>query len=183
MNHDAQRHRLIQILQGAFSGELAAGFAYRGHWKSVKNETERAAIRKIEMEEWVHRKRVGEMLASLSARPQRLREAKMWLIGRTIGAACHMIGWFFPMYFAGRLESGNVIEYETAASHAAAQGLGDFEADLLLMAGVEKEHELFFLSVVTGHRLLPLASSLFDWGKPAFSERTIPTESASSEAD
>jgi hypothetical protein len=183
MNHDAQRHRLIQILQGAFSGELAAGFAYRGHWKSVKNETERAAIRKIEMEEWVHRKRVGEMLASLSARPQRLREAKMWLIGGTIGAVCHVIGWFFPMYFAGRLESGNVIEYETAASHAAALGLPDFEADLLLMAGVEKEHELFFLSVVTGHRLLPLASSFFDWGKPAFSERTIPTESASSEAD
>src|SRR5438445_8590663 len=118
MNQDAHRHRLIQMLQGAFSGELAAGWAYRGHWKSVKNENERASIRKIELEEWFHRKCVGKMLASLSARPRRLREAKMWLIGRTIGAACHLIGWFLPMYFAGRLESGNVIEYETADLHA-----------------------------------------------------------------
>jgi hypothetical protein len=182
MTQEAHRRHLIDLLQGAYSGELAAGFAYRGHWKSLKNESERAAIRKIEMEEWIHRKRVGEMLLSLSARPQRLREAKMWLIGRTIGAACHAIGWFFPMYFAGRLESGNVIEYETAASIAAALGLGKFEADLLVMAGVEKEHERFFLSVVTGHRLLPLVSSFFDWGRPAISERALPTERASSEA-
>jgi demethoxyubiquinone hydroxylase (CLK1/Coq7/Cat5 family) len=182
MNQEADRHHLIHLLQGAYSGELAAGLAYRGHWKSVKNENERAAIRKIELEEWIHRKRVGEMLASLSTRPQRLREAKLWLIGRTIGAACHVIGRFFPMYFAGRLESGNVIEYETAASHAAAFDLKEFEADLLMMAGVEKEHELFFLSVVTGHRLLPLVSSFFDWGKPALSEQALPTETASSEA-
>jgi len=182
MYQEAHRHHLIRLLQGAYSGELAAGFAYRGHWKSVKNENERAAIQKIEREEWIHRKRVGEMLASLSARPQKLREAKMWLIGRTIGAACHIIGWFLPMYFAGRLESGNVIEYESAASHATALGLAEFEAELLVMAGVEREHELFFLSVVTGHRLLPLVSSFFDWGKPAISKRILPTESVSSEA-
>jgi demethoxyubiquinone hydroxylase (CLK1/Coq7/Cat5 family) len=182
MNQEAHRHHLIHLLQGAYSGELAAGFAYRGHWKSVKNESERAAIQKIELEEWIHRKRVGEMLAGLGARPKNLREAKMWVTGRTIGAACHVIGWFLPMYFAGRLESGNVIEYETAASLAAALGLAEFEADLLVMAGVEKEHELFFLSVVTSNRLLPLVSSFFDWGKPAISQRPLPTESASSEA-
>ena len=38
------------------------------------------------------------------------------------------------------------------------------------MARVEKEHELFFLSVVTGHRLLPLMCSLFKWGLPAPAE-------------
>src|SRR6266404_5199271 len=182
MNQEAHRHHLIHLLQGAYSGELAAGLAYRGHWKSVKNENERASIRSIELEEWLHRKRVGAMLASLSARPRRLREGKMWLIGRTIGAACHLIGWFLPMYFAGRLESGNVIEYETAASHAAALDLPEFEADLLMMAGVEKEHEVFFLSVVTGHRLLSLVSWFFDWGTPAISEQALPTETASSEA-
>lgn len=162
MNHD--REHLIRILQGAYSGELAAGFAYRGHWKSVKRQSERAAIQKIEREEWVHRERVGEMLVSLAARPLRFREVKLWIIGRSIGLACHLIGWFLPMYFAGRLESGNVLEYEEAAHHAAALGLSEFEADLRVMSRVEKEHEDFFLGVIAGHRLLPLMHSIFKWG-------------------
>lgn len=166
MNHESDRERLIQILRGAYSGELAAGFAYRGHWKSLKNADERAAVQKIEREEWVHRQRVGEMLAGLGAAPQKLREAKLWMIGRTIGAACHVIGWFLPMYFAGRLESGNVVEYEDAAAHARALGLKEFETDLLAMASVEKQHELFFLSVINGHRLLPLMQAKFKWGQP-----------------
>ena len=182
MDQQGHRHHLIHILQGAYSGELAAGFAYRGHWKSVKNAHERAAIQKIEREEWVHRKRVGEMLVSLDSAPQKFREAKLWVIGRTIGLACHLIGWFLPMYFAGRLESGNVIEYQVAASHAAELGLREFEADLLVMARVEKEHELFFLSVITGHRLLPIVSVVFGWGvieQPS----TETVSEASSEAD
>ena len=182
MDHEDHRPCLIHILQGAYSGELAAGFAYRGHWKSVKNADERAAIQKIEREEWVHRKRVGEMLASLDSAPRKFREAKLWLIGRSIGLSCHLIGWFLPMYFAGRLESGNVIEYQVAASHAAALGLKEFEADLLVMARVEKEHELFFLNVITGHRLLPIVSGVFGWG--TLNEPSAePVSEATSEAD
>jgi demethoxyubiquinone hydroxylase (CLK1/Coq7/Cat5 family) len=162
---DRDRQELVRILQGAYSGELAAGLAYRGHWKSVKRADERAAIQKIEREEAVHRQRVGEILASLCARPLKFREAKMWMIGRTIGLSCHALGRFLPMYFAGRLESGNVVEYEDAASHARALGLTACEADLLVMARVEKEHEMFFLSTVTGHRLLPLVRAIFKWGE------------------
>jgi Ubiquinone biosynthesis protein COQ7 len=161
---DRVREDLVRILQGAYSGELAAGLAYRGHWKSVSRPEERAAIQKIEREEAVHRKRVGEILASLGARPLKFREAKMWMIGRAIGLSCHALGRFLPMYFAGRLESGNVVEYEDAASHARALGLGEFETDLLVMARVEKEHELFFMSMVAGHRLLPLMQAAFKWG-------------------
>jgi len=164
MDHQGEREKLIRILQGAYSGELAAGFAYRGHWKSAKNPVERIAIQKIEREEWVHRHRVGEMLASLDAQPLKRREAKLWIIGRGIGIACHLIGWFLPMYFAGRLESGNVLEYEEAAGYAAALGLDEFEADLLVMSRVEKEHEDFFLEVIAGHRLLPLMNAIFKWG-------------------
>jgi hypothetical protein len=162
---DRDRWELIRILQGAYSGELAAGLAYRGHWKSVSCADERTAIQKIEREEAVHRQRVGEMLDTLGAGPLKLREARMWVIGRTIGLSCHALGRFLPMYFAGRLESGNVIEYEVAASHAHALGLGTFQADLLVMARVEKEHELFFLSMVAGHRLLPLMQGIFGWGR------------------
>jgi demethoxyubiquinone hydroxylase (CLK1/Coq7/Cat5 family) len=182
MDREDHRTHLINILQGAYSGELAAGFAYRGHWKSVKNADERAAIQRIEQEEWVHRKRVGEMLASFGSAPRRFLEAKLWVIGRTIGLACHLIGWFLPMYFAGRLESGNVIEYQVAASHAVALGLKQYEADLLVMAQVEKEHELFFLNVVAGHRLLPPVSSVFGWGRLEQST-TEPVSKAASEAD
>lgn len=164
MDREAHKLDLIRILQGAYSGELAAGFAYRGHWKSVKDARERVAIQKIEQEEWTHRERVGEMLASLGAAPAKLREAKLWVIGRSIGIACHLIGWFLPMYFAGRLESGNVLEYQEAARHAAALGLCEFEADLLVMSKVEREHELFFLEMVAGHRLLPFMHSIFKWG-------------------
>jgi hypothetical protein len=179
---DREALQLIHILQGAYSGELAAGFAYRGHWQSVTNPDERAAIQKIEQEEWVHRKRVGEMLSSLGASPCKLREAKLWLIGRSIGLACHFTGWFLPMYFAGRLESGNVIEYEVAAAHASGLGLVEFESDLLVMARVEKEHELYFLNLITGHRLLPLVSGILGWGKIEHSAAKQVSE-ASSEAD
>lgn len=182
MDHESHRRHLIQILKSAYSGELAAAFAYRGHWKSVKHSGERASIQKIEREEWNHRERVGEMLASLSAEPGRLREMKLWVIGRTIGLSCHVLGRFLPMYFAGRLESGNVVEYQIAASHAAALGLKEYEADLMLMAGVEREHELFFLSVVARHRLLPLISAMFGWATGAEAEQISPARNGSSEA-
>ena len=182
MDHHGHRRHLIHILQGAYSGELAAGFAYRGHWKSVRNTDERAAIQKIEQEEWVHRERVGEMLSKLGGAPRRFREAKLWVIGRTIGLACHLIGWFLPMYFAGRLESGNVIEYRVAASHAGALGLKEFEADLLVMAQVEREHEQFFLNVIAGHRLLSIVSGVFGWG--GIEQPPVePVSEAASEAD
>jgi demethoxyubiquinone hydroxylase (CLK1/Coq7/Cat5 family) len=161
---DRDRRELIRILQGAYSGELAAGLAYRGHGKSVSSANERTAIQRIEREEAVHRQRVGEMLASLGSAPRKLREVGMWMIGRTIGLSCHALGRFLPMYFAGRLESGNVVEYEDAAALAAALSLSEFEAELLVMARVEKEHELFFLSMAAGHRLLPLMQRIFGWG-------------------
>jgi len=182
MDPEGHRRHLVQILQSACSGELAAGFAYRGHWKSLKNVDERAAIQKIENEEWVHRNRVGEMLTIIDASPLKYREAKFWLIGKTIGLACHVIGWFLPMYFAGRLESGNVVEYETAAFHAASLGLKEFEADLLVMAEVEKEHELFFLNAVASHRLLPLVSSFFGWGQAVVTPQPKASETPSTEA-
>ena len=166
MTEPSHRKLLIGILRGAYSGELAAGYAYRGHWKSVSRQIEREGIRKIENDEWVHRKRVGEMLETLGSGPSTPREVRMWLTGRTIGALCHVIGWFMPMYFAGRLESRNVEEYEEAALHAAALELKQFESELRIMRSVEREHELFFLNAVAGHRLLPLVQPIFKWGAP-----------------
>jgi rubrerythrin len=164
MEKASHQASLIRILRAAYSGEMAAACAYRGHWKSVSNTGERKRIRRIEMEEWVHRRRVGVMLESLGSKPSRLREARMLMIGCTIAVSCHLIGWFLPMYFAGRIESRNVQEYLDAAFHAGALGLKDFESELLVMARVEKKHEKFFMNIIIGHRLLPITQKFFHWG-------------------
>jgi len=44
------RRALVRILQLAYSGERAAGYAYRGHWRSVASPEEAARIQKIEAE-------------------------------------------------------------------------------------------------------------------------------------
>jgi demethoxyubiquinone hydroxylase (CLK1/Coq7/Cat5 family) len=161
-------HRLLgELLQKAYSGELAAAFAYRGHWKSLKHEAEITRIQQIEEEEWIHRRNIRRMLWFLDFCPSRIRELKSWIVGRCIGLGCHILGWFWPMYFAGRLESANTKEYEKAASYARDLGLLEFETELLNMSAVEKEHELYFLGVVSAHRLLPFAARTFKWGQTA----------------
>lgn len=157
------RANLIRILQNAYSGEVAAAYAYRGHWRSLKESPERTRIKQIEEEEWDHRRRVGEWLEKLEAAPRKTREKVFWTIGRTLGLTCHISGWFMPMYFAGRLESQNSAEYEEAAEFANQLEMHECVADLLDMARVELEHEEYFRSVVTGHRLLPVMKRVFGW--------------------
>lgn len=156
-NHS--REKLIALLQLAYSGELAAAYAYRGHWHSVSSKDESDSIRGIEDDEWRHRKLVGEMLASLGAGPNKRREIRASIIGRTLGLLCHVTGWLAPMYGAGKLESRNVKEYETAARYARDCGCVELIDCLLEMAEVEWDHELYFRSRVLSHALgrrLPL---------------------------
>ena len=94
------RQKLIALLQLAYSGELAAAYAYRGHWHSVRNADEKIAIQNIENDEWRHRKLVGEMLDSLESGPSRRRETRAHMIGRTLGILCHVTGWLAAMYGA-----------------------------------------------------------------------------------
>jgi len=157
------REQLVKLLRLAFSGELAAGFAYRGHAASVADPYERRRIRTIEDEEWHHRRLVGEMLASLGSRPSRWRELRSWLIGRTLGLACHVCGWFAPMYGAGRLERGNIREYEAAARLARDARLAELSGCLLDMAEVEWEHEQYFRAKAAKH---PWARLVRLWPAP-----------------
>ena len=157
------RENLIHILQNAYSGEVAAAFAYRGHWRSLRSSVEKERIKQIEAEEWDHRRRVGEWLEKLDAGPRRAREKVFWTIGKFLGLSCFISGWFMPMYFAGRLESGNSVEYEDAAKFAEELGMNECKGDLLDMARVEVEHEIFFRETVTGHWLLPTMRRLFGW--------------------
>lgn len=144
----------------SFSSRMPASLgrrdAYRGHWKSCRDSAEREQIRKIEEDEWHHRRLVRNLLTQLNAHPRLLREIRFFLIGRTLGVACRFLGWFIPMYAAGRLESHNVREYEDAADYALACGHPEMLDCLLTMAEVEWDHEKYFRGNDRGSSLAPL---------------------------
>lgn len=147
------------LLQLAYSGERAAAYAYNGHWRSSSKAEERRQIRLIEEEELEHRSAVGEMMTELGITPSTHREWRATIVGRTLGALCHVSGWLAPMYGAGKLECRNVREYETAARHARDCGHDDWVDSLLTMAEVEWDHEHYFRGQVLSHWLgkrLPL---------------------------
>lgn len=153
----------MRTLQDSHAGEKAAGYAYRGHWRSLPAGVARERIQRIEAEEWHHRDVVRVWLSRLGESPRPGRERAMGIIGRVFGAVCFLPGRFFPMYFAGRLEAQNVGEYVRAAEAARALGLGDCAADMDEMTRVEQEHEDFFSDEVREHRLLRATSLLFRW--------------------
>ena len=163
---DAIRADLIRILQNAHAGELAAAYAYRGHWRSLRRAAERAEVARIESAEWHHRNEVFEHLCSLGAAPRPRRELLMGTIGGFFGFLCLVGGWFAPMYAAGRLEAINTVEYETARDAARALGLDDLVAALDDMIVEEVRHEVWFGDRCRGHWLLPVASALFTWRPP-----------------
>ena len=103
------------------------------------------------------------MLRNLDANPNSFREIRALIIGRGLGLLCYVTGWLAPMYGAGRLESRNIVEYETAAKYARDCGREDFVNCLLTMAEVEWEHENYFRSRVLLH---PLGRRLRLWPVP-----------------
>ena len=158
------RANLIRILQNAHAGELAAAYAYRGHWRSLRESPERIEIIKIEDEEWQHRRCIDGWLDHLGVKPRSIRERVFWTIGRVLGFSCFVSGWFMPMYFAGRLESQNVQEYVEAAKFARELGMDECTEQLMEMSATEQRHEYFFKAVVQGHSLLPVMRKFFRWG-------------------
>ena len=162
------RDALVDILRHAYSGERAAALAYAGHWRSLRPGEDRVRIQEIEREEWHHRDLVGEMLAGLGAQPSAGRERRARVVGTILSALCRVTGWLAPMYAAGRLESGNIREYEHAAILASACGRGDLVGCLLDMAAVEWEHESYFRARVETH---PLARWIPRWPAPPPKER------------
>ncbi len=158
------RRRLAQVLRGAHAGERAAAFAYAGHALLLRRTPRAVEVRAIADEEWDHRRRVRAILTTLAVRPQPLREAALAIIGAVIAVSCQCIGAFLSDYFAGRLEHGNVHEYDEAADCARTLGMHAEAADLGRMARVEEEHERYFLGRCQGCRLLPVMRRLWNWG-------------------
>lgn len=158
---------LIRLLQLAHAAERAAAMAYRGHAASTRDPDERAAIRAIERDEWIHRRLVGQWLTALGAKPAARYEIRFVLIGAVIALACFVIGPFLATYFAGRLEGDNVHEYHTIAAAAVAAGHPELVAGARHMANVEAEHEAVLLAMVARHPALAWFRRRFNWPQPA----------------
>ncbi len=155
---------LIDLLKKAYSAEKAAAFAYQGHAASVKSKEEKLAIKQIEVDEWNHRKEVLQIMDQYNIKISRYYELRFHVIGRIISMSCHVIGWFMPFYFAGRLESGNVCEYFRIKQYFNALGITKHDRILYEMGIKEKEHEVYFLEQIKTNKRMPLFEKLFAWG-------------------
>ncbi|MFM8287854.1 MAG: ferritin-like domain-containing protein [Planctomycetaceae bacterium] len=156
--------RLVRLLKLAYSAERAAALAYIGHANSVRDPVAKAAIRQIELDEWRHRETVLGLMNQYGIAPSRYFEIQFFLIGRVLSLSCHLIGWFMPYYFAGRLESGNVCEYFIMQRYFHELGITAHDEVLQEMGIKEKEHEVYFQESLKNSRLLPLFERIFGWG-------------------
>ncbi len=149
----------------AYSAEKAAAFAYIGHAASVKDADEKKMIHQIEMDEWEHREEVLKIMQQYDVPISRYYEIRFHIIGRIISFSCHIIGWFMPYYFAGRLESGNVCEYFVMMRYFNELDITEHDEVLYEMGIKEKEHEVYFQKSLEGNPLLPYFERIFGWGQ------------------
>lgn len=155
---------LVDLIQMAYSAEKAAAFAYQGHAGSVRDAAAKKAIHQIELDEWNHRKELADMMQLYGIQPSIWYEIKFHIIGKVIAGSCYLIGWFMPIYFAGRLESGNVCEYFRMKQYFNSLGIAQHDAVLYAMGIKEKEHEVYFLERIKNSKLLPFFEKVFSWG-------------------
>jgi len=155
---------LIDLLRKAYSAEKAAAFAYQGHAGSLKTEIQKKAVRQIEIDEWLHRKQVLQMMDKYEISVSKKYEIRFHIIGKIISTSCYVIGRFMPFYFAGRLESGNVCEYFRMMRYFHELGINDHDEILYEMGMKEKEHEVYFLEQIRTDKFRPYFEKLFAWG-------------------
>lgn len=175
--------QLVKLLQMAYSAEKAAAFAYIVHARSVRNPDQKRAIEQIENDEWHHREVVYAIMQQYGIQPSRVNEFKYHIIGKLLALGCHVIGWFMPYFFAGRLESGNVCEYFVMMRYFNELGITAHDRDLYEMGIKEKEHEVYFQKTLETNPLLPWFEWIFGWGTGHSSndvdlEHTLPVEAS-----
>lgn len=142
--------KLIRMLQSAHAGELAAFYAYEGHWKSLKSDSEREAIKKIQREEMEHIKLTEVFLEGLRAKPSPIKDYIFTKIGKTIGFLCHWTGWTLPMKVAGLMEKIGAYSYKNIAKEAWASKNHQIVKTLNRMQTVEIQHEDYFNGLLRG---------------------------------
>lgn len=143
---------LKSSLQFAHAAEIAAHYAYVGHWKSIPdhfvNLPVKIEIQKIALDEIKHVYALEVMLDMVGAKPSKVKDFIGLCVGKTIGFACHIFGWNIPMKIAALMEKiGTASYYEIADLAVKETGNMDIYNQLLDMAANEEEHEKYFKEV------------------------------------
>jgi len=136
---------LVRLLQNAHSGEIAAFHAYEGHWRSVRDTSERIAIQLIQLDELRHRIEIYKFLTILAARPNKYQDFLFFLIGKFLSGLCYCTGWLAPMWGALLIEQLGVVNYAELSIEANKEGFPTMAERLLDMGQKEREHEQYFL--------------------------------------
>lgn len=139
---------LIKMLRKAHSGELAAYYAYKGHWQSVSDPLQRKKIQKIQEEELEHRKIVYNMLKRLGSKPSFTRDTTFVVCGHVLGFLCKYTGWFLPMKVALLIEEIGVVSYWDMLDCSLMEGHPELTMTFLAMARTEEEHKKYFLGLL-----------------------------------
>jgi demethoxyubiquinone hydroxylase (CLK1/Coq7/Cat5 family) len=124
--------------------EVGAWNAYQGHWQSLKDEDEVAAIRFIQQEELGHQINVEYCLEDLGSARSPTIDFIFRMIGKFMGLLCKFMGHRLPMMGAGMIETLGVMNYNIVANEARKQGQERMAQLLDEMAETEREHKLFF---------------------------------------
>lgn len=138
---------LVFHLKVAYSTEIGASTAYRGHAAATREPEVRAEIRRVLDDELHHRAAVGALLDELGARPWWWLELAFRLVGTVIGAGCHVWGGWASCFGAAQFELGGAGDYRRAARAAHAAGRADLVPRLERYKAQEEDHRRFFLSL------------------------------------
>ncbi|MCO4744304.1 MAG: demethoxyubiquinone hydroxylase family protein [Proteobacteria bacterium] len=134
-------------LKVAYSTEIGASTAYRGHSAATSDPDVAAHIAFIETEELRHRARVGEMMEALDARPFIVLEWLFLAIGTVVGLGCYVWGEWASAFGAAQFEVGGVGDYRRAAKAARRVDREDLAVELDAMEQDEADHRAFFLAL------------------------------------
>ena len=138
--------KLAKLLRQAHAIEIGAYNAYEGHWRNIKpiDRYERGRVKWIQVEELLHKEMLERMLREVNSKPSWAQDALLWIIGKSISAACYVMGYKAAMWGAKIMEKMGGLCYKQLAATARDEGYPAMGVDLDDMQKAEEEHEEFF---------------------------------------
>lgn len=162
---------LLFHLRVAYSTEIGAASAYRGHARATRDPAVAAYILGIEQDERHHRAAVGELLEAFGARPFYPLELLFWVVGNTIGLGCFVWGEWASAFGAAQFEFGGMGDYRRAARAARAVGEHELAARLEVFEQQEAAHRAFFLALARSR--LPIGARPLDLAEHPIGARVL----------
>lgn len=143
--------KLTRLLRRAYAIEIGAYHAYEGHWRSLpKDSVAQNTIKAIQCDEVIHRELILRMLKELESKPSPILNAVLWVIGKSISAACHVLGYKAAMWGAKIMEVMGAGLYRKLARIARDEGHPAMGVELDFMQRSEEDHERYLGLLMSG---------------------------------